>query len=173
MGSEMCIRDSSYLEYHPAVVSIARSLGFLQVADSLAAAALLTPSFSPNQEPCKHETTGAIFFCNHLNSFLFQETNGKCAFITSMGLLVWSFFKAFIALLPYERVKAMGSRAQRTGITSTPSCEGTLSECERVIIVTSCPSCAKCPARWNTTEPIPPQRGGYSPDTIAMCMSNK
>ena len=71
----------------------------------------------------------------------------------------------------------MGNFAHLTSITSTPSCLGiefrldTFVLFDRVIIVTLCPDNAIWPARWNTTDPIPPHRGGYSPDNIAMCTS--
>ena len=39
----------------------------------------------------------------------------------SIGLSECNFFRALIALLPYERVNAIGSRAHLTGITFTPS----------------------------------------------------
>ena len=39
-----------------------------------------------------------------------------------------------------------------------------------VIIVILCPCEAKAEERWKTVDPMPPQRGGYSADNMAMCI---
>ena len=43
-------------------------------------------------------------------------------------------------------------------MTDTPSWEGASCEWDRVRTVTRCPSRARWPERWNTTDPIPPAR---------------
>ncbi|MCS5525496.1 MAG: hypothetical protein NZ737_00265, partial [Candidatus Poseidoniaceae archaeon] len=55
------------------------------------------------------------------NSLRFHDTRGRWAFMISIGLRACSFFRALSALLPYDLVKAIGSGAHLTGITSTPS----------------------------------------------------
>lgn len=68
-------------------------------------------------------------------------------------------------------MNCIGIGIHGTGMTVTPSNSGGSPLDLRVITDTLCPKSAKCEDRWKTVDPIPPHLGGYSAETIAMCIA--